>query len=471
MVLRTFLDKANTLKENVDDNFGLTPVLSLNYGLIVSRGIIHFDETGILSRLKDGTFSDKSKVTHRLKMINCASLNSSAINEPVPSEDANKIKKRAVSFDVIFFRINKPWDAGVGFDNYNDIWFTGDKAYSKEASNWFNTQSGNEWDEPGVYDLETLEREVQKYFNGEDSIIINHQHFAAGNEDIDVDITSFINGLYEDKYRNYGIGIAFSPSYEIMSEDMLHTRYVGFFTQHTNTMFEPFVETRYDFRVDDNKFSFYPYRKNNLYLSVDIDGCFENLDTMPTFTLDGKEYDVKQATKGLYYVELKLDEEPDTIKYCTWGNIKLNGEDFGDFEDEFVVLGNNKSVRFNKTSANSDKKDVSANIFGIDDNGSIPSGDVIKLEVLFKEKYNNSKPVIVNNAEYRLYHVSGDREIDIIEWDYVETIGDVNYFMLDTSSLVPGKYHIDLRCRIDNGVRHFKDRLVFNITNFEQLEK
>ena len=41
MVLRTLLDKANTLKENVDDNFGLTPVLSLNYGLLVSRGIIH----------------------------------------------------------------------------------------------------------------------------------------------------------------------------------------------------------------------------------------------------------------------------------------------------------------------------------------------------------------------------------------------------------------------------------------------
>jgi hypothetical protein len=470
MVIRTFLDKCNTIKKDSIDNFGLTPVIMLNYGLLTSRCLVHFNETDILSKYDDKTFGNAELVTHRLKMKNCASINSSAINEPVPSEDINKLKKRASSFDLILFRIPRPWDAGVGFDNYNDIWYKGDKAHSSDGSNWFNAQTGNEWDTPGIISLEELDREVIKYYNGEDSIIITHQHFDFGNEDLDADITSYINGLREDKFRNYGIGIAFAPSYENKGSNMFLTNYVGFFSNHTNTFFEPYIESRYDFRINDNKYSFYPHRTNHIYFSASTDGEMLNLDHCPTFIINGKEYTAKQATKGMYYAEVKLEEKPNKIIDYTVNNIVFDGTDLGEFEDSFTVLPNTSHIIFNDISSDKAYKEYSITVYPIENHGNLISGDVIRVMIECHENYNNSKNVVLENAEYRLYIGSGTREVDVISWDYINTLEQANYFFLDTNTLVPNEYHLDIRCKLNGGVKIFKNKLTFNIVNEPKKE-
>ena len=74
MVRHIFLDKTNTITRGSLWNTGLNPILEINYGKELSRGLIHFDVDEIGALIADGTFSDPSKLACTLKMTNCASV-------------------------------------------------------------------------------------------------------------------------------------------------------------------------------------------------------------------------------------------------------------------------------------------------------------------------------------------------------------------------------------------------------------
>ena len=64
-----------------------------------------------------------------------------------------------------------------------------------------------------------------------------------------MDITEIFNKFITGELENQGIGIAFAPSFATLST--YKTQYVGFFTQHTHSFFEPYVETTYDETIED----------------------------------------------------------------------------------------------------------------------------------------------------------------------------------------------------------------------------
>ena len=155
---------------------------------------------------------------------------------------------------------------------------------------------------------------------------------------------------------------------------------------------------------------------------------------------------VKQATEGVYYVELMLsseDYQPNTMLYDIWGNIKYQGIKFDDIEMDFVTKSPNLFFDFGN-SITENKKFIPI-ISGIKHDEKIMRGDKRKLIVTSKNEYSKNKATIYNQLEYRLYIKDGEREITVIDYQKVNQTINENYFILDTKMLVPQRYYIDVK--------------------------
>ena len=464
MVTRTFLDKCTTILKDSTDNFGLYPVAMLNHGFVTSRFLIHFDIDNIKKLIEDNTYPDINKIKHTLKMFNCGSIDPKRFNEFITSIDKRGTKKRATSFDVIAFKVPKPWDRGVGFDNSSDVWFVGDSAVSTEGCNWYYSKSGINWDKEGIYDVEKLYDELNKFENGEDGIIITKTHFDYGNEDLELDITDYVNKLIEGTELNCGICLCFAPDTEV--SEVEYTQYTGFFTDKTNTFYHPYVETRYSDSIMDNRDNFYIGKTNRLYLYSNIGGELQNLDEMPVCEIGINEYPVTHQTKGVYYADVKLTKnecEPEQILEDVWSNIKFGGEELDDVEMEFVTLPSENHFNIGKNALQATK--ISPTLNGINVDEKLNRGEIREVSVEFRKPYTHSKDNKAYKVYYRLYVKDGNREITVIDWDVVNMCHNYNYFMVDTNALLPQEYIIDIKVENNRETNLFKKELTFKIVN------
>jgi hypothetical protein len=110
--------------------------------------------------------------------------------------------------------------------------------------------------------------------------IVDTQHFEFGNEDIEFDMTHEINLILTGGTAPAGWIIAYLPAVENIS-GMTENYSVGFFSPHTQTFYEPFLETTYDDLISDDRNTFYAGNNNDLYLYVYENGNAINLDSNP----------------------------------------------------------------------------------------------------------------------------------------------------------------------------------------------
>ncbi len=478
MVTRTFLSKTNTIVNGSKDNFGLNPILVLSYGAINSRGLIWFDIDNIKKKVEAGDFP-RETTRHYLKMSNCGSWDPSKFMQKKEiGKHFSDEERRAASFDLILFRLPRMFDAGVGFDNSLDVWFVGYNSASQDGSTWFESMNGLKWDAPGVYSPQELWDEYEKWANGEKSIVVGRQHFDYGNENLNIDITDYVNSVL-DGADNYGLGLAFSPKLEMSGEK--HTSYIGFFNNNTNTFFEPCVETRTSDTINDSRYKFYAGKTNRLYFYAVLGGDFADLDELPTCEIEGVEYPVTRQRTGVYYADVKLGKKKVTdyddcgnpvdkyeprkssVLYDTWGNLKYNGEELDDVELEFEVIPS--SEYFNFGSEIESPKNLVPTVAGINDDEKLYQGDKREIDVVFRLQYSSDEYDLLDNAYYRIYVEDGQREIDVIDWDAINIIGRKNVFTIDTAELVPYDYYVDIKTEFGREKRIFKSRLHFKVVD------
>ena len=115
LVTHTFLDKSNTIIEGSLANTGLNPVMSLYYGNMWTRILIHFDTEKLKSLVEDKTYPDITKLKHVLKLWNVSDIDLPRINCPFPDSRRTNTRERATSFELILFLIPEYWEAGRGF--------------------------------------------------------------------------------------------------------------------------------------------------------------------------------------------------------------------------------------------------------------------------------------------------------------------------------------------------------------------
>lgn len=468
IVTHTFISKSNTIIKDSVASVGLNPILELNYGKMLTRGLIYFDHTKVQKMVEDKIYPDISKLRHVLKMKNAGSIDDKHINRIYLDSNGDYYKQRTSSFDLIYFLIPNDWDEGKGFDYKQDLNLRNHRAYSWRGCNWYQYQTYCKWENEGIYSTDKLSKELDLFTskNGNQSnIIIGYQHFDKGNESIEFDITETFNKFITAELCNYGIGIAFSPQYENKNTEL--TQYVGFFTSHTHSFFEPYVETTYNETIEDDRADFYLDKSNKLYFYSIVGGKYANLDEFPTCMVNDTSYEVKQATKGVYYIDIEVPSssyEDNTMLYDVWSNIKYKGKSFPNVDLEFVTKSSNDYYQFGIPSSKQETELIPT-LYGIKYKEVIKRGDIRKINVDCRIPYTTDQDRNNNYIEYRLYILSGEKQIDVIDWQKVEKGYNENYFFINTNELLPSRYYIDIRINVNMELFNYQKVLEFDIAD------
>lgn len=468
LVTHTFIEKSNTIIEGSAANTGLSPVMQLYYGNVHTRCLMYFDHNKVKQLIEDKTYVDPSKLKHVLKLWNAADVDVRRINCKLPDSFRNNEKERATSFDLVLFLVPQSWDAGRGFDFKEDKRPEYQRAYSEYGSNWYYRTTSEKWDYPGVYPTEQLENMIDI----NDSRIVGIKHFDFGNEQFEMDITDVFNKFIDGTLENNGLCLAFAPYYELMRDSV--SQYVGFFSNRTNTFFEPFIETTYDDIIRDDRVNFYLDKPNRLYFYANIGGENVNLDELPTCNFSGDYKEVKQATKGIYYIDVTVTSDegkPNTMLYDKWSNIKYNGKTYPDVTLRTTLKDASGYYSFGLPFDTEKSPKFKPTLSGIKDGEAIMQGEKRKINIDCKILYTSNQTYPVNKLQYRLYVKYSNRELNVIDWTDCDMLYNGNSFFIKTDELVPHEYYVDIKVNYDEEELVTKNALHFIVAGNGRTEE
>ena len=483
----SYFKKNNTLISNSYTNTGRNPVTELFYGNFVysafpngySRFIFDLDLTLLQSKISDGTVSTScsNSLTHTLRMTN-----TSAFEEELKNTQTSNGRMRATSFDLILFRIPyanaealtpQEWDEGVGYDFADLIYEYSeyDKNFSDRPSNWFKTTTVTPWTQEGIYNNKNTGT-----VNYNDLIIVDTQHFEFGDENIAFDMTGEINNILNGSLVNTtGWGIAFKPQVENLT-GLTQPYEVQFFTRHTQTFYEPYLETNYNDIIQDDRNSFTLGKVNKLYLYLFENGNPIKLDSPPVVELqDGNGDPIPSAsavtsclrTRGVYEVTI-----PALIGYktpCTfsdtWKNMTLNGFAISNITNEFAVYPLKKVLSIGTDSL--DPKIYGFDYYGIKQDEKIFNTDIRKVGVVIKQAYITAKLLPNVDAYYRIYVREGQIEVQVQDWTKVNRTPNEYYFIFDTRDKIPNEYYVDIQVKSSGEINTYKRQIKFQIVSYK----
>lgn len=479
----SYFSRNNTIISNSFTNTGRNPVTEIFFGQLAtsefpsgySRFIFDLDLSLLLDKVNDGTISLDclgDSIKHTLKMVNTSTFNPELLNTTT-----SQSRQRATSFDLILFRIpyinNEPstpqlWDEGVGYDfadlQYEIIY---DRNYSNRPSNFYQRTTLNNWTEPGIYNNKNLGNVPFSSVT-----IVDVQHFEFGNENIEFDMTNEINSIIDGSLINVaGWGIAYRPELENLT-GLTDAYEVQFFTRHTQTFYEPFLETNYDDLIDDDRNLFTLGKTNKLYLYLYDDGNPINLDSNPLVDIiDNSGTSILtglttcRKTKGVYEVTI-----PPLLGYktpCTfsdkWYNLSLNGFNIPTILNDFTLYPFKSSVQIGTSS--SEPKLYGFDYYGIKQDEKIINTDIRKVGVIVKQAYTTQKLLQKVDIYYRVYVREGQTEVEVQQWTMVNRTPNEYYFIFDTRDKIPNEYFIDLKVESSGEVNTYKRQIKFQIVN------
>jgi hypothetical protein len=494
-IYRSYFSRNNTIISNSLTNTGRNPVIELSYGasdyLIpnygYSRFIFDLDLSGLTNNIREGLISTgcTNNMTHTLMMTNTSSFQEDLLNTKMTNG-----RRRATSFDLILFRIPptngidgdpQPWDEGVGYD-YNEfrlnvpnnlgnggpLTFIDDKSFSTRPSNWYKRQTLYNWSESGIYNNKNL-----GVVNYDDLDIISTQHFEFGNEDINFDMTNEINGILTGNTQNVtGWGIAYMPEVENIT-GLTEAYCVGFFSRHTQTFYQPFLQTTYDDLILDDRNTFVKNQTNKIYLYAYVNGDLATLDELPFVNIYDRNDEIVLndlvpclKTKGVYEVTVpnsfQLYNTPCEF-YDVWSNLKLNGEDLSNVTNQFILRSSSVKIDIGTQTKTPDT--FGFNFYGIRQDEKILNTEVRKVGVVIKKSYTTQ--TLLSNVEifYRVFVKEGTTEVQVQEWTKINRTPNEYYFIFDTTDKIPNQYYVDIKVNISGQKDIYKKQLTFQIVD------
>ena len=448
---RSYFEKNNTIIKDSLVNTAKNPTTEIFYGTGFSKFLFKIDFTDLLTKVNNGEYVIDENTRHTLNLTNCIFG-----DEGFKGQNRATSRDRATSFDLILFKVPESWDEGVGFD-YSDGGFDytkGNKTYDQRPSNWYNRTTANTWTDVGVY---TTSPEI-----------ISTISFDNGNENINVDVTDYVNGVLTGDTDN-GLGLAFSLIFELLSPD--NDQSVSFFTKYTQTFFEPFVESFFDDRIEDNRSQFAVNISQNLYLYVTKGGNFYDLDSLPTvditdatnepiFGLD--ELIVTKVKKGVYKVAFGIPInlcDGKKFYYDNWHNLSIDEVAIPDVIQKFVPKPYTSQYTIGANQTELERYKIQ--FFGVKQNEKIKRGEKRKIVVSFRT-INEPKTVVFNEVYYRMYIKEGRTNVTIHDWTQMDMTNE-NSFTLDTSIYIPREYFIEIKGKTHNEEIFYNDEIQFEI--------
>ena len=496
-ILRSYIDKNNTITSNSYVNTARNPVVQLNFGasdFIVpnygyTRYLFDLDLALLIDDIQQGIISTgcTSAMTHTLKMTNTSSFDNELLNTFMSDE-----RRRATSFDLILFRIPKTsgdtgesqfWDEGVGYD-YNDfninktsatggmspLTYVDSRAYSTRPSNWYQTTTIRNWSQPGVYDNRNT-----GVVNYSGLTIIAAQHFDLGNEDLNMDMTNEINGILSGSITGVtGWGVAYVPAVENIT-GLTDSYSVAFFSKYTQTFYQPYLLTTYDDLIEDDRNQFLKNQVNKLYLYVYQNGDLVNLDYNPTVRIEGRDGELWDGlsalttclrTKGVYEVVVPnafLSCPVPCNFYDVWENLSINGQYLPNVTNQFTLQNYSAGVQIGSTSKEPQK--YGFDFYGILQNENILSSDIRKVGITIKKAYTAQQVLLDVSAFYRVYVKEGTTEVQVQDWTPINRTPNEYYFMFSMRDKIPNQYYVDIQVNTSGEKDTYKKQLTFQIVN------
>jgi len=496
---KSYFSKNDTLIYNSSTNTGRNPIMELFFGNVenvispvgYSRFIFDLDLEDLQTKVENGEISTgcSYNLTHKLKMTNTSFFDKELLNDTWSNG-----RRRATSFDLVLYRIPKTsgdtgdpqtWDEGVGYDYYagnaqgatttvsvKDAVET-DKSYSARPVNWFKRTTVNNWSYNGIYD-NTNQTTGNTGINYSALTIVDVQHFEFGNEDIEFDMTNEINDILTGATTGTtGWGISFVPKVENIS-GMTENYSVGFFSRHTQTFYEPFLETDYNDLIQDDRNTFYERRNNKLYLYSFRYGNPQNFDDLPLVDiLDSSGNPVQgltglttcQIQNGVYEVNvsgLTATTLP-CIYYDVWNGISIDGVQLNNVENQFVV--NPLSDLYQIGMEDNEPSIYGFDFYGIKQDEKILNTDIRKVNVVLKKAYTTKEVLTHVDSYYRIYVREGTTEVQVQDWTPINRTHSGYYFIFDTQDKIPNEYFVDIKVITDREVNTYKRELKFQIVN------
>jgi hypothetical protein len=289
-------------------------------------------------------------------------------------------------------------------------------------------------------------------------------------------MTDEINSILNGSSTNIsGWGIAFRPQVENLS-GLTENYEVQFFTRHTQTFYEPYLETSYNDLIEDDRNLFTLGKTNKLYLYLFDNGNPINLDYTPYVDINDSNgtpingltgLPTCQRTKGVYEVTI-----PALIGYktpCTfsdkWYNMKLNNFPIPDITNEFVIHPLKSSIQIGTSSV--DPKVYGFDFYGIKQDEKIFNSDVRKVGVIIKQAYTTQKLLQHVDASYRVYVREGQTEVEVQDWTKISRTPNEYYFIFDTRDKIPNEYYLDIKVINGGEINTYKQQIKFQIINYK----
>ena len=470
-VYRSYFSKNNTLIESNLTNNSQNPVTEISYGTPiaeVSRFIFDVDLQGLRDRMVQGSINPQRIVGHVLHMTNTIAYAPQFIGLKSYSLNIN----RAAAFTLDLFNVNQDWREGNGYTfTYSDKQdlFTLQPLpeIPEQASNWTARTTGIKWTKYGAYISGVTQ-------------IIGNQAFEAGNENMEIDVTAYINQrLFGTGYTgtsaytgsSFGLGVKFPDNIEALETE--YREAVAFHAKHTNTFYEPFIETIIADEIRDDRNYFYMDKNNDLYLYVNIGNFPQNIvvnkvdiydyEDKLISTLSGGS--IINVAKGVYKINYFVDSltYPDAVLFRDVWSVTINSRTTV-YNGEFYLISADKYYTFN-LSNQIDPRNYFFYFWGISEKENIRAGNIRKVRLTIKELYPNQSNFLPLDIEYRLFTTVGAKyEIDVIPFTTVNRTSNGYEFDLDTSWLIPQDYYLQIRLK-NGSYYENKQTLSFTVVN------
>jgi hypothetical protein len=496
-ILRSYIDKNNTITSNSYVNTARNPVVELNFGASdyvipnygYTRYIFDLDLVQLRQDIASGVISTgcTSAMTHTLQMTNTSSFDNELLNTFMSNE-----RRRATSFDLILFRIPKTsgdtgnpqfWDEGVGYD-YNDfniaknsaiggsapLTYVDSRAFSTRPSNWYQTTTIDEWSQEGIYNNKN---EGLVNFSG--LTIVARQHFDLGNEDLNMNMTDEINGILNGSITGVtGWGLAYLPQIENIT-GLTDSYSVAFFSKYTQTFYQPYLLTNYDDLIKDDRNQFLKNQVNKLYLYVYQNGDLVNLDADPYVRIEDANGTALSGmsslstclrTKGVYEVVVPngfSGYPTPCMFYDVWSGLTINGECIPNIQNQFVLQPYKSGIQIGTVSQ--EPEIFGFNFYGIQQNEQILNSDIRKVGVTIKQAYTGQQVLLNVSAFYRVYVKEGTTEVQVQDWTPLNRTPNQYYFIFDMRDKIPNQYYVDIQVNSSGSKDTYKQQLTFNIVN------
>ena len=466
-IFRSYFSKNDTLISSNLTNNSQNPVTEVSYGSLqprVTRFIFDIDLSDLVEKINNGFMVPNDNMRHILHMTNTISYAQQYLGKKSYSETI----ERTSSFDLELFNVNEDWDEGSGYDFiYTDIIYPN---MTDQAANWVDRKTEVPWTSGGSYQSGVTE-------------IIGSQRFEKGSENLDIDITDYVNqrlselgvsgltGTTGYTGSSFGIGIKFPDEYEELITEF--TQAVAFHAKHTNTWYEPFVETVVDDTIKDDRNYFYLDKDNDLYLYVNIGGIEQNIDVSSVNIYDYEDNLVDTLTgnsivnvsKGVYKIGLNVssDSYPDAVIFRDEWNVTINGR-ASQHIGEFYLISDKKFYSFDQSN-DINFENYFFYFWGISEKEKLSAGTVRKVKLTIKELYANQNNFLPLDIEYRVFITTGEKyEIDVIPFTSVNRTSAGYEFNLDTSWLIPQDYYLQIRMKNGNYYEN-KQTLSFTVVS------